>query len=176
MKHLALLLALVSSLALADECKVHRASQSMSKHQVGEVTDLVKTITQNKCNVKYQVNINGEWHKVNWTTTGPEQGEFLCNLAIQHGRTQLLTMIPDKFEAEEVITCKEGQPKKNKTFKVGYEGLESEFGRLDNQKYFKYKGANCRKFRERYTDTVFKTNIGIICQNDNELWTVVDKW
>lgn len=176
MKHLILLLALVSSVSFADNCKVHRASQSVSNQQVGEVTDLVKTISENKCNVKYQLNINGEWHKVNWTTSGPEQGEFLCNLAIQHGRTQLLTMIPDKFEAEEVVVCKDGQATRPKTFKVGYQGLETEFGRLDNQKYFKYKGANCRKFRERYTDTVFRTNIGIICQNDNELWTVVDKW
>ena len=176
MKHLILLLAFASSVSFADNCKVHRASQSISKHQVGEVTDLVKTITENKCNVKYQLNINGEWHKVNWTTSGPEQGEFLCNLAIQHGRTQLLTMVPDKFEAEEVVVCKEGQANRSKTLKVGYVGLETEFGRLDNQKYFKYKGANCRKFRERYTDTAFRTNIGIICQNDNELWTVVDKW
>jgi len=176
MKHLAFILALISPLSFADNCSVQRASQSTNKHQVGEVTDLVKTITENKCNVKYQININGEWHKVNWTTSGPEQGEFLCNLAIQHGRNQLLTMIPGKFESEEVVVCKEGQAKRPKTFKIGYEGLETEFGRLENQKYFKYKGATCRKFRERYTDTVFRHNIGVICQNDNELWTVVDKW
>lgn len=176
MKLAILSLSLIASIALADECEIKQVSQMISQQQVGEITDLVKDITPNKCVVKYKLQVNNEWHTVTWTTTGPEQGEYLCNRAIQDGRTQLMAMIPGKFEAESITVCKDKGTPKFKVLRIGDEILETEVGRVDNSKYFKYNGTTCRRFRERYNDGKLRVNTGVICQADNGFWTVVDKW
>jgi hypothetical protein len=176
-KSLLLLLALISSLAFADECAVNQAVQVVSTSKVGEVTDLVKDITPNKCVVKYRINVNKEWHTVTWTHTGNEDGEFLCNTAIENGRKQLLTVLGGTIESETITVCKSNQNVKFKPVKIGDEVVEAELGRVpERNKYFKYNNATCRMFREKYNNGVLRVNHGVICQTDNKFWTVVDKW
>lgn len=177
MKSLLVLLTLISNLALADNCSVQQAVQVVSTSNVGEVTDLVKDITPKKCVVKYRISVNKEWHTVTWTHTGNEDGEFLCNTAIDNGRKQLLTMLGGKVEAETITVCKSNQNARTRPAKVGDEVLETELGYVPEKKYyFKYNNATCRLFREKYNNGVLRVNHGVMCQTDNKLWTVVDKW
>lgn len=175
MKNLLLLLALISNLAFA-ECKIDSASLLTSNRKVGEVTDLFKDISKQKCTVKYRLNVDSEWHTVTWTHSGYEDGEVLCNIAIENGRKQLLTMLGGQFESQSITTCREGKPR-NRPVKVGDEVLETELARVPEKKqYFKYNNATCRLFREKYNNGVLRVSHGVICETDNQLWTVVDKW
>jgi hypothetical protein len=177
MQKILALLFLISTLAVAEECTHNQASQLVSKQTVGEITDLVKTISPGKCIVKYRIYANNDWHTVTWQHTGNEQEEFLCNQAIENGRTQLVTMLGGTFEADAVTVCKEGQARKWRPVKIGDEILENEVARVpEKPKYFKHNDAVCRMFREKYNNGVLRVNNGIICQTDNKLWTVVDKW
>lgn len=177
MKKVLLLLSLISSLALAEECRIDQASQMISNQAVGHVTDLVKDITPQKCVVKYRINVNKEWHNVTWTHTGVEQGETLCNIAIENGRKQLMVHLGGQFETESITVCKEGKDVKFRPVRIGDEVMENELGRVpDAKKYFLYNGAVCRMFREKYNNGTLRVNNGVMCQADNKLWTVVDKW
>lgn len=148
-----------------------------SKQTVGEVTALSKDISPQKCVVKYRISVNNEWHNVTWAHTGNEDSEFLCNTAIENGRKQLLTVLGGVFESESIMVCKSNQNVKFKPVKKGDEVLETELGRVPEKKqYFKYNNATCRLFREKYNNGALRVNHGIICQADNGLWTVVDKW
>lgn len=176
MKNFLLLTILISNLAFAD-CGVNQASHLTSSRNVGEVTDLVKDISKQKCVVKYRINVNDEWHNVTWTHEGYEDGEFLCNVAVDNGRKQLLTMLGGNFESESIVVCKDGKAPKFKPVKIGDEVMESELGRVPESKgYFKHNGAVCRMFREKYNNGLLRVNNGVMCQTDNQLWTVVDKW
>lgn len=149
-----------------------------SVQQVGEVTDLVKDISANKCVVKYRINVNKEWHTVTWTHTGSDDGEFLCNTAIENGRKQLLVVLGGNFETETLTVCKSNKSVKIRPVKIGDEVVETELGRAPEKKfYFKHNNATCRMFREKYNSNgVLRVNNGVICQTDNQFWTVVDKW
>lgn len=176
-KLLLLFLTLISSAVVANECNVNQASQLTSSRQVGEVTDLVKDISPNKCVVKYRLNVNKEWHTVTWTHTGYEDGEQLCNIAIDNGRKQLLTVLGGRFETETITVCKTNKDVKFRPVKIGDEVIEAELSRVPEKKqYFKYNNATCRMFRERYNNGVLRVNHGVICKTDNQFWTVVDKW
>jgi hypothetical protein len=176
MKKFLLLALLISNLVFAESCKVNQASQLTSTRTVSEVTDLVKDISPRKCVVKFRLNVNNEWHNIQWTHEGYENGEFLCNVAVENGRKQLLTMLGGTFETESITVCGDGQSVKNRPLKIGDEIMEAEAGRIPESKYFKHNGATCRMFREKYNNGVLRINHGIICQADNGLWTVVDKW
>lgn len=175
MKKILLLLALITNLAFA-ECNINQASNMTSTHKVGAVTDLTKNITPGKCIVKYRIDVDNDWHNVTWEHNGAEDGEFLCNTAIENGRKQLFTALGGQYEAESIIVCKEGKVRRGPV-KIGDEVLETELPRVpEKNQYFKYNNATCRLFREKYNNGVLRINHGVICKADNELWTVVDKW
>jgi hypothetical protein len=86
-------------------------------------------------------------------------------------------MLGGNFESESIVVCKDGKTPKFKPVKIGDEVMESELGRVPETKgYFKYNGAVCRLFREKYNNGMLRVNNGVMCQTDNQLWTVVDKW
>jgi hypothetical protein len=149
-----------------------------SDRKIGEVTDLSKDITQQKCTVKYRLKVDGAWHNVAWSHSGYEDGEFLCNTAIENGRKQLLTVLGGTFETQNITVCRDGKTPKRGPVKVGAEVVETELARVPEKNYyFKHNGTVCRMFREKYnTNGVLRINNGIMCQADNQLWTVVDKW
>lgn len=174
MKKLILMLALVSPIVWADNCRIHQASQLMDERNVSALQNLVKNKNQNSCNVKFDVVIDGQEHSVNWTHETSGDPEIACQTAIQNGMKELHLRLGGKFQTEAITVCKEGQPKQFQPIKKGYTGLETEFPMFPEQtKYFKHNNNKCRFFRERYDGKVFK---GVICQNDDELWTVVAKY
>lgn len=174
MKTLFILLALVSQVALAD-CNIRQASQLVSERKVGNIDDLVKTKGAQSCNVKFSVVVDGEKHNINWTHEDYGDPELSCQKAIDNGMKELFLRLGGKYQTEAITTCTEGkaQPKMGR-WKKGDEALENEFGVDPNRKwYFKYQSNTCRFYRERYDGKTFK---GVICQNDNQLWTVLDKF
>jgi hypothetical protein len=175
MKNLLFLTLLISNIAFAD-CKVDNASRVTSTRNVGQVTSLSKDISPQKCTVKYRINVDNEWHNVTWSHSGYEDGEFLCNVAVDNGRKQLLTMLGGTIESESLVVCKEGNVPKQTAVKIGQEVLETELARVPEYGYFKYNSTTCRLFRERYNNGVLRVNHGVMCQADNQRWTVIDKW
>lgn len=176
MKKLLLILALISSNVLAENCQIRQASKVMSERQVGTIDDLVKIKSPQKCQVKFSIVVDGEKHNVNWTHEDYGDPEISCQKAIEHGMSELYLRLGGKFQTESMVVCREGQPKQYQPIKIGDEGLENEFGTVSNKKYFKFKDAKCRYFSERYNNGKLQFSKGVICQNQNDLWTVVDKW
>lgn len=176
MKKLLLILALISSNVLAENCQIRQASKVMAERQVDTIEDLVKIKSPQKCQVKFSIVIDGEKHNVNWTHEDYGDPEISCQKAIEYGMSELHLRLGGKFQTESMVVCREGQPKQYQPIKIGDEGLENEFGTVANKKYFKFKDAKCRYFSERYNNGKLQFSKGVICQNQNELWTVVDKW
>jgi len=175
MKTFLLALVLVSQSVLANDCQIRQASKVTSERQVGNIDDLIKIKSHQKCQVKFSIVIDGEKHNVNWTHEDYGDPELSCRKAIDNGMGELYLRLGGKFQTESMVVCREGQPKQYQPVKIGDEGLENEFGSVEKKKYFKFKGAQCRYFSERYNNGQLRFAKGIICQND-QLWTVVDKW
>lgn len=175
MKYFLAVLLVVSQWAVADECRTERISQMTGQRTVGAVTDLIKNKSHNKCQVKFRINVDGEWHNINWTHDGPYQEEILCQMAIRNGMNELLVQLPGQFKTESNMVCKS---KEIMPVTLGYEGNESEFGQDRERKmYFKIdKVSKCRMFKDHYLNGVSKKISGVICLNNNELWTIVDKF
>lgn len=173
---LAILALAVAGSALAQEsCAVKQTSQMVSQRKVGAVTDLVKTKSTNRCQVRFKINVDGEWHNVNWTQEGLWQEEVLCADAVRHGTNDLLVRLPGVYKTETITVCSD----KPKVLAKGYEGLEGEFG-IDRSKFKGYfragHAAKCRFFKGFYDNGKELPNSGVICLNNNELWTVIDKF
>lgn len=161
-------------MAVAGQCIVRQASQMVSDRKVGEVTDLVKNKNPNSCNVKFRISVDGEFHTVDWTQNGLYQEEILCRMAIENGTKELMVRLPGKFKSESITVC--GEPQTPKRVLRGDEGMENEFGKdRQYQNYFKVgKVSNCRKFQNRYIDGKTLRAEGVICENNDSLWTVID--
>ena len=176
-KKIVLVLITVSQFAVAEDCRVQQASQNVSRQQVSEVIDLVKNKREGICQVTFKLSVDGRTHLVDHTYNGLYQPEILCQMAIEEGRAMLLTQIGGTFESESITVCKEGGNLKFRPLKIGDEILESEAPQIQGKPYFKYRNTQCRLFRERYNQNgTLRVNHGVICQTDNSLWTVVDKW
>jgi len=176
MKKIIFLLFVLSQVAQAQECQTRQASQLIGERQVSTIEDLVKIKSYQKCQVKFSVTIDGEHHTVDWTHEDYGDPEISCQKAVTNGMKELHLRVGGKFQTEAITVCKEGQSKQYRPFKKGDEGLENEFGWSEEKKYFTHNNTKCRFFRERYNNGQLRVSKGVICQNDNELWTVVDKW
>ncbi|CAB4126032.1 hypothetical protein UFOVP181_206 [uncultured Caudovirales phage] len=177
MKKVLLTLLAFSQLAIAQECKVQQATQNVSRQNVSGVINLVKNKQEGSCQVIFKITVDGQTHLVDHTYKGLYQPEILCQMSIEEGRGMLLTEIGGTFESESVTVCKEGANLKFRPLKIGDEILEGEAPVIQGKPYFKYRNTQCRLFRERYNQNGnLRVNHGVICQTDNSLWTVVDKW
>lgn len=174
MKYFLALLLTVSQMAVAGQCVIRQVGQMTSDRKVGAVTDLVKSKNPNSCNVKFRIAVDGEFHTIDWTQTGLYQEEILCRMAIEHGTRELMSRLPGNFKSESITVC--GDPQTPKRVSKGDEGMENEFGKdRQYQNYFKVgKVSNCRKFQNRYIDGKTLRAEGVICENKDQLWTVID--
>jgi hypothetical protein len=178
MKHILLISILASQLAWAD-CNIRSASINQNQTQVGNITNLIKTISYGKCSVKFQLTVDGTVHSLEgeWRDFGPE--DTLCTYAIDQARTQFLAGLGGKFQTDTLTKCVEGDKFVKDKVNIGDTILESEVGPSTIKGYFKYKGAKCRMFQDHFE---FKRKLttynGVICQIDNSdtNWLVVDKW
>lgn len=177
MKYLFLSMLMVSQMAVAD-CDVRSASTLTSNRNVGPTLDLERTITKNKCTVRFRLEIDGDLHEVEETKTGNMSDGELCRAAIENGRKNLLASLGGLFRADAVTVC-QTKPNIQRRIQIGDTILESEVGASVVTKYFKYKGTLCRMFTERLSlDGRLKVYNGVICQVDNvdTNWLVIDKW
>jgi hypothetical protein len=111
-----------------------------------------------------------------WLIDSLERGFRIprSHIISEYGMSELNMRLGGNFQSESMLVCGDGS-KRTRPLKIGDEGLENEFGTVEKKKYFKFKGANCRYFSERYNNGKLQFSKGVICQND-QLWTVVDKW
>jgi hypothetical protein len=176
MKHLLLAAVFLASPALAENCRMQETSQMTSKRVVGEVVGLVKNKSHNQCQVKYSITVDGKSYPVEWTQKGLYQEEILCQMAIQNGTNDLLVRLPGNFQTETVMVCKEKPAVKS--IYNGYVGNENEFGRHPmNRNYLKIgQASNCRFFMNWTANGYSERSEGVICENRDNLWTVVDKF
>ena len=173
---LTILVLSVSGSALAQQaCAIKQTSQMVSERKVGPVTDLVKNKSTNKCQVRFKLNVDGEWHTVSWTEEGLWREEILCGEAIRHATNDLMLRLPGVYKTETLTVCSD----KPKVLARGYEGLENEFG-VDRSRFKGYfrsgQAVKCRFFKGFYDNGKENPASGVICLNNNELWTVVDKF
>ncbi len=168
------ILALVSLLVIKQasaECRIKEASQMIQEVETGPVQNLVKVTKGDMCNVNYTILINGIEHKVNYTHKN-------CAEAIERGKNELLVSLAGKYRTEVVTTCKEGENLVDRPVRIGEVVMENELLRVERQTgYFKHKNSTCRLFKERYVqNNKLRVNHGVICQINENDWTVVDKW
>ena len=177
MKLLALSLLIVSHVAVAN-CDIRTASVLTSNRIVSKTLKLEKDISENKCTVRFKLEVDGDMHDVEETKTGNMSENELCRAAIENGRKNLLTSLGGNFRADAVTVCQTNKPIERR-IRIGDTILESEVGTSVVTNMFKHKGAQCRMFTERLAvDGKLKVYNGVICQVDNSTtdWLVVDKW
>jgi hypothetical protein len=176
MKKLLLISAVVSQLAFA-ECDIRSASINQNQTQVGPVTNLVKSLSTNKCSVKFQIMVNGKNQSLEGSWSGTDPAEYLCNYAIEQTRKEFLVTMGGTFRTDTVTACIEGGAPQKK-LKIGDAILEAEVGSSPIKQYFMHDMSRCRMFQDRI-DTVDKTVTynGVICQiKHTNYWRIVDKW
>lgn len=173
MKKLFIILLAIAGPAYAD-CVMRQASQLVKDRQVGDIVNLVKEKSYQKCRVKFSIKIDGDVHNVDWTHEDYGDPEISCQKAIQNGMNELYIRLGGDFRTEVHTVCREGNVPTKIRWQVGSTGMENEFS-FDPKKpkYFKHDGTKCRFFAERLEG---KTAKGVICKNDDDLWTVMDKW
>jgi hypothetical protein len=176
MKYLILFTAFLASSVAAETCRMQETSQMTSQRTVGQVVNLSKDMSHNQCRVRYQISVDGTLHNVEWTQKGLYQEEILCQIAIQNGTNDLLVQLPGKFQTETLVVCKE-TPAVKAVFK-GYEGQENEFGPHPMKRGYLNIGhaSNCRFFQGWSANGYSERATGVICENNNNRWTVVDKF
>jgi hypothetical protein len=179
MKHTLLVALLLASQITWADCDVKTASLMTDTQVVGPAQNLVETVSNGKCTVKFDVNVNGKWHTVEETVEDSHyNGNALCSHAIRQGREKLLVSLGGQFNSESITVCREGQ-KVERKIKAGDLILETEVGRSKVDLYFKYQNMRCRNFTEQYFELgVLRRYFGVICQaNPNEAnWMIMDKW
>ena len=176
MKYLFALLLITSNIALADECTVRMASQMVSERKVGAIVNLTKDKSANSCTVKFQVEVDNDWHKITWSHSGYYQEEILCQMAIENGMKELMVRLPGKYKTESITVC--GERPVPKSVQKGDDGMENEFGKdYRYPNYFKVNNVSkCRKFQNRYIAGRVLVADGVICENKDSFWTVIDKF
>lgn len=173
MKTILITLLLIGNVAWAD-CTMRQASQLTKDRQVSDIENLVKEKSLQKCRVKFSVKVDGDIHNVDWTHEDYGDPEISCQKAIQNGMNELYIRLGGDFRTEVHTVCKEGSVPTKVRWKIGDTAMENEFS-FDPKKpkYFKHDSTKCRFFTERFEGKMSK---GVICKNDDELWTVMDKW
>jgi hypothetical protein len=176
MKYLILAVAVLANPVTAETCRMQETSQMTSRRIVGEVVDLVKNKSHNQCQVRYRITVDGKSYPVEWTQQGLYQEEILCQMAIRNGTNDLLVRLPGHYQTDSVIACKEKTYPKS--ISRGYEGEEVEFGYHPMNKQYRRMGtaSNCRFFQDWAGGGNYERTQGVICENNNNLWTVVDKF
>lgn len=177
MKYLVAVLLLVSQLAFAD-CNIRSASQLSNRRDVGNVTDLVKTVSYGKCDVKFKLTVDGETHDISGSYKGLENDSMLCYRAVEYAKKEFLLSQGGNFQTESITVCQEGG-QLNRKIRIGDTILENEVGKSKITKYFTYRNSRCRMFTERNAvQNELRVYNGVICQvdNSNTDWIVVDKW
>ena len=176
----ALLLTAFAHSAIA-ECDMKVATQTTSERVVSAPYNVTREAREGQCRMKFNLNIDGEEYTVDSTENGILRVDYLCIDAVDKGREGLLSNLGGKFRTESIMVCAEGKLKKdmNRPVKVGDTVLENELGRSKNDKYFTHKGAKCRNFVERLSQSgTLVVNNGVMCKVDNSHndWVVLDKW
>jgi hypothetical protein len=170
------LLSLFSTNTFA-ECAVKSASQNIHQRQVSQPINLVKTISNNQCKVKFSLNIDNRVYEVEHTYQGFDDEKLLCANAVEEGRKILLSQMGGVFQTESITVCNEGKSVQFRPAKVGDLVMDNEMGRLDRGQNFKYRNSDCRLFREKYEkNKIFRVTHGVMCKTDHQEWIIVDKW
>lgn len=179
MKHIFLFL-LSLSIGFADECNVRNSSSLVGTRDVGPVRNLVKNTNEpGKCQVTFELTIDGVDYPVSGEYEGLEQMASLCHYAVNDARTELLVSLGGTFDSESATTCKEGETDLVDNIKVGDTILETEVGRNKMNKYFTFQDARCRLFTQKLAyKRELRVYHGVICEIENSStnWIVVDKW
>ena len=179
MKHTLLVTLMLASQFAWANCDVKTASLMTDTQVVGPIQNLVGIVSDGKCTVKFDVNVNGKLHSViDSISDSHYKGSALCSHAIRQGREKLLVSLGGQFNSESITVCRDGQ-KIERKIKAGDLILETEVGRSKVDLYFKYQNMRCRNFTEQYFEIgIVKRYHGVICQaNPNEhMWMVMDKW
>lgn len=177
MKYIVILFLMFSQIALAD-CEIKSSSRLESERKVGKVTNLVKTLSYQQCDVKFNVVVDGENHEVIGSYKGLENDSMLCYNAVEHAKKELLISLNGIYLSDAVTVCRENGEINHK-ISIGDTILESEVGKSKINKYFEYRGNKCRMFVDH---NVVKSGLreyhGVICQieKSDTNWVVVDKW
>jgi len=186
MKKLAVILALMPGLATA-ECVLNDRTVSRTTATILERStirpEVVPTIGGNKkCMVTFRVRIGADWHSAfgEYVWPGDRPREEACARAVKLaeddvrervGRTQTVsekTMIcTDQPELDVLRQTNPGTMAPSHQFRP----------HPDYPKRFWHNGAQCRWFLEpAWTGRDIQTFQGVICQVQDDIWVVVDKF
>jgi len=173
-----LLLAFLSPISHS-ECVIKTASQLANEREVGPILNLQKNKSDGRCDVEFDITVDGISYHLNETEIGLEQEESLCYYAQVRAKKNLLLSLGGTFNTEAITVCNDGPAIQNKDYKIGDLVLESELGKSPIKGYFNYNNARCRMYTERKSiDKELKVYNGVICKVENSAsnWIIVDRW
>lgn len=177
MNKISVIICIVPSIAFA-ECNVRSTAVLTHERNVGTVSNVVEKMSYSKCDVEFDLTVDGQLFHLRGEYIGWEQPKMRCNYAIRDARERFLLTYAGKFKTESITTCKEGEAS-NRPVKIGDVILENEVDKSPVDKIFKYQNNTCKFFTEVNRYSVRRaTYNGVMCKVDETgiEWRIVDKW
>jgi hypothetical protein len=188
---LALLAIIMPMLVLAqsDPCRLSSNTVTQGSASLKKVTVLERLISPEpygwrNCQVRVSAEVNDALFegqgKFSWADGRPP--EEACTVAQARAVESIQTQVGNlRVQSTQQLACAEngisgspiGTPKISTIYAVGYEGEKHEFRIYSHRKFShrNHPGSTCHEFLK----PVYYHQIGgVICQNENAKWTVVD--
>lgn len=185
MYKLTILLALLPTIVLANDCVLAQKSRAHATGRIDKIRDVKTTIIvardqTRRCTVDFQAEVDGVWSsgfgEYTWRSDMPDS--VACNNALERGKSSLIELTGNqRFISEQHLTCREesGTPR---VIEIGRTLKENEWTphpRRTNT--FWYKGTECQWFIE--TDQLGRDLYqweGVVCRVRKGEWVVIDKF
>lgn len=187
MKPIALTLALVPLVALADTCVLTDRSVSQTQVTIQERSAVRRDVVPHpnnhlRCIVSFRVRINNAWHNAHgeYVWGGDRPSSEACAIAADRAESDVRDRIGRaNILSERIMVCNDRpELKLLRDSLPGREGNNGQFRPHPNfPNRFFHNGAECRWFVEpRFSGRDIRTYEGIVCETGPDQWVVVDRF
>jgi hypothetical protein len=177
----------IMATAQSNECYLQDRSISRSTAVIAERSPVRKEVfnhigNERRCVVDFKVRINTEWHTAYgsyiWDGAVPESQA--CARAVANAENEILQRVGNTNAVNErILVCNDRRDLVNiRSPEIGQTGNIGQFRpHPDKLERFYYNGTQCKWFVESsFVQNRMRQYQGIICETQNGVWVVVDKF
>ena len=187
MKKSLIALCLVPAMAVAQQCVLQEKTVSRVAVVIAERSDVRAEVVPafsggRKCMVNFRARIGADWHTTfrEHTSLGDRPESEACAIGASRAEDAVRQRIGrSQTASEKILTCKD-EPALT-TLRNTVIGTVGNIGQFrphpDYPNRFYHNGAQCRWFVDvMFTGRDVRTFQGIMCEMQDQLWVVVDKF
>ncbi len=184
-----LILSLISSPSIAQECIMKEKTTSREVGQIYEIRNVIAEVSthgkgQFKCTASIEGYTQGKWHqgRGDFIWNGNLSQDKACGAAVELAKKNLLTgLYSSTIENEALIVCKEPDEKDKPLLNPKIGTIIDDVNRLRKHpnyaKSFYHKGEECRWYLETgWNGKDILQFQGIVCRYGPTKWIIVDKF